>query len=91
MIGVRAALFQKIHHTITDGEGGVRLAERRRLCRTTGGRAEERECRPVTITRHDLGELGVADAEVAARVVGVDQVCPRLRETAIIGRPVPSA
>lgn len=24
----RAALFQKMHHTITDGEGGVRLAER---------------------------------------------------------------
>src|SRR5690606_9647258 len=23
----RAALFQKMHHTITDGEGGVRLAE----------------------------------------------------------------
>ncbi len=26
--GGRAALFQKMHHTITDGEGGVRLAER---------------------------------------------------------------
>lgn len=26
--GGRAALFQKMHHTITDGEGGVRLAEK---------------------------------------------------------------
>src|SRR5205807_8566803 len=24
--GGRAALFQKIHHTITDGEGGVRMS-----------------------------------------------------------------
>lgn len=28
LAGGRAALFQKMHHTITDGEGGVRLAER---------------------------------------------------------------
>lgn len=27
LAGGRAALFQKMHHTITDGEGGVRLAE----------------------------------------------------------------
>jgi WS/DGAT/MGAT family acyltransferase len=26
--GGRAALFQKMHHTITDGEGGIRLSER---------------------------------------------------------------
>jgi WS/DGAT/MGAT family acyltransferase len=26
--GDRAALFQKMHHTITDGEGGIRLSER---------------------------------------------------------------
>ena len=26
--GGRAALFQKMHHTITDGEGGIRLAEK---------------------------------------------------------------
>lgn len=28
LAGGRAALFQKMHHTITDGEGGVRLAEK---------------------------------------------------------------
>jgi diacylglycerol O-acyltransferase / wax synthase len=28
LAGGKAALFQKMHHTITDGEGGVRLAEK---------------------------------------------------------------
>lgn len=28
LAGGRAALFQKMHHTITDGEGGIRLAEK---------------------------------------------------------------
>ena len=28
LAGGRAAMFQKMHHTITDGEGGIRLAEK---------------------------------------------------------------
>src|SRR5690606_4588186 len=59
----RAALFQKMHHTITDGEGGVRLAEQ-----FVDLEREPNEPEPVALPVPATPEESFADA--AREVVG---------------------
>lgn len=61
--GGRAALFQKMHHTITDGEGGVRLAEK------FVDLARDAE-HPDRVIEVDDGPVGEDFVEAAREVVG---------------------
>ncbi len=59
----RAALFQKMHHTITDGEGGVRLAEQ-----FVDLERDPNEPDPAVVPAPEVHEESFADA--ALEVVG---------------------
>lgn len=82
----RAALFQKMHHTITDGEGGVRLAEQ-----FVDLEREPAELAPASIPEPEPQPGGFADAlgEVvghnARRVGGVAQRVVRSVATDPVG------
>ena len=81
LTGGRAALVQKMHHTITDGEGGIRLSEQfidvvpRRARRRRDRDRRRAADRPARLLehrrRHARPTAGAAPSGIAQRAVGL--------------------